>query len=58
MKKPEQKDYGWEDTNHSLGEEGGWCLEGGEEAYFDALAEWDLEQSVVDYEQKQKNKAQ
>ena len=31
--KPNPKDYGWIDPNPALGEEGGWVMEGGEEAY-------------------------
>jgi len=44
MDKPKPKDFGYEPANPNLGEEGGWLIEGGEEAYEAALAEWEKQQ--------------
>jgi hypothetical protein len=44
MNKPKPKDFGYEPANPNLGEEGGWTIEGGEEAYETALAEWEKQQ--------------
>lgn len=38
MKEPKQEDFGWQEP--SIDDEGGWMIEGGEEAYFDALDNW------------------
>lgn len=40
MNNPQPKDYGWIDPNPALGEEGGWTIEGGEEAYEEAVQLW------------------
>lgn len=32
-----KEQFGWEEPNHALGVEGGWTIEGGEEAYRKAL---------------------
>ncbi|MBD1207494.1 MAG: hypothetical protein H9535_03635 [Ignavibacteria bacterium] len=42
-KKPNPKDFGYEGQNH-FEDEGGWTLEGGEEAYTEALAQWEAQQ--------------
>lgn len=41
--KPEQ--FGWVEPNFALGEEGGWTVEGGEEAYEKAHEKWKLSKS-------------
>lgn len=38
-KKPEPKDFGWYGSS-SFDEDSGWVYEGGEEKYFEALAQW------------------
>lgn len=38
MKKPQKETYGWESPTPQ--DEAGWCIEGGEEAYYDALHEY------------------
>lgn len=43
--KPKPKDYGYQDAN-SFDDESGWMLEGGEEAYLEALAKWQAETQV------------
>ena len=39
MKKPNKEDYGFIENNNFDGE-GGWCVEGGEDAYFKALLKY------------------
>jgi hypothetical protein len=41
--KPKPIDYGYRPSG--LEEEGGWVIEGGEEAYKKALSEWDMKRS-------------
>jgi len=48
MEKPKKEDYGY--VEPSLYEDGGWCLEGGEEAYYKALKEYTM--SLLDFEIK------
>lgn len=43
--KPKPQDYGYQDAN-SFEDESGWMLEGGEEAYLEALAKWQAETEV------------
>lgn len=50
MNKPQPKDYGWIEPNPALGEEGGWMLEGGEEAYEAAMDAYHKEVEVIDCE--------
>jgi hypothetical protein len=38
MNKPKKEDYGWEEP--TLGEPGGWCVEGGEDAYLQAYEDY------------------
>jgi hypothetical protein len=47
MNKPKPKDFGYEPANPSFGEEGGWTIEGGEEAYELALEEWRSENPAL-----------
>ena len=42
--KPKPQDYGYQDGG--IYEESGWMLEGGEEAYLEALAKWQAETEV------------
>jgi exonuclease VII small subunit len=44
-KKPEPKQYGYEEPTYL--DEGGWMLEGGEEAYDDALLLWEQAQQLI-----------
>lgn len=39
-KKPIPEDYGYYNAT-SFEEESGWMIEGGEEAYYEALSEWE-----------------
>lgn len=39
MKEPKKEDFGWEDS--TMYDEGGWMLEGGEKAYYKALANFE-----------------
>ena len=41
--KPSPEKYGWEEP--IFGEPGGWVLEGGEEAYYKALREWEVKRA-------------
>lgn len=43
MKEPKREDFGWEAPYPGLGQEGGWTVEGGEEAYEAAMQSY-LEQ--------------
>ena len=49
MNKPKPEDYGYEPRD-GFGEhgEGGWCIEGGEEAYDAALAQWEATQTQTE----------
>ena len=38
--RPKRETYGWIDPNPAIGEQGGWCIEGGEEAYNEAVEKW------------------
>lgn len=38
MDKPDKRDFGWEEPG--LYDEGGWTIEGGEEAYDEAFLKW------------------
>ena len=38
--KPDPRPYGWQDAN-GIGEESGWMVEGGEEAYLAAMSTWE-----------------
>ena len=40
MKKPYMENYGYESST-SFDEQYGWLIEGGEEAYYEALKEWE-----------------
>lgn len=42
MKEPKREDFGWEMPAPALGEEGGWTVEGGEEAYEEAVKAYQL----------------
>ena len=39
MKKPKKEDYGWQEGG--IWDETGWLLEGGEDAYLEALSRWE-----------------
>jgi hypothetical protein len=41
MEKPKKEDYGWHDQHSFDDDESGWLLEGGEEAYNEALEAWE-----------------
>lgn len=41
MIKPNPKDYGWHDQNSFDDEPSGWMIEGGEEAYYEALKKYE-----------------
>jgi hypothetical protein len=40
MEKPKKENYGWQDGG--IEEDTGWLIEGGEEAYYEALKEYEL----------------
>lgn len=44
MEKPKKENYGWSDDDSLSatmdGQEAGWQIEGGEEAYYEAYAKW------------------
>ena len=41
MEKPDKKLYGWHDQEGFDDEPSGWMIEGGEEAYYEALKKWE-----------------
>lgn len=41
MKEPKKEDYGWIENNQFDGEPSGFCVEGGEEAFNEAMEEWE-----------------
>lgn len=43
MKRPNKTKYGWVDAVR-FDEESGWMIEGGEEAYYEALKRWQFMQ--------------
>ncbi len=45
IKKPQKEDYGWQDGD--IYESGGWMIEGGEDAYNEAMDNYELEQSKL-----------
>lgn len=45
MDKPKPEDYGYQEAN-SFDDESGWMIEGGEEAYFEALRKWEAAQDT------------
>lgn len=48
MKQPTKEDYGFVSNNQFDGEPSGWVLEGGEEAYAEALVLWENEDDIND----------
>jgi hypothetical protein len=46
MNKPQPKDFGFQESN-GFDTESGWMYQGGEEAYFDALAKWERDQKKL-----------
>ncbi len=42
ISKPKKENYGWQDGDYQ--EESGWMIEGGEEAYLEALTKWNSQQ--------------
>jgi len=40
MKEPKKEDYGYEEP--TLYDDGGWCIDGGEEAYHEALEAFEI----------------
>ena len=45
MEKPKKEDFGWQDGD--IYEAGGWMIEGGEDAYNQAMDKYELEQSKL-----------
>jgi len=41
MQKPKMEDYGYIDPSMGMDGEGGWTIEGGEDAYLDAVAQYE-----------------
>lgn len=39
--KPDMEKYGWHNQNGFYDESSGWMIEGGEEAYYEALKKWE-----------------
>lgn len=46
MEKPKKEHYGWHENEGPHDEPSGWLLEGGEEAYLEALNEWEDSQKT------------
>jgi len=44
LEKPTMEKYGWHTQNGFDDEPSGWMYEGGEEAYYEALKEWEAQQ--------------
>lgn len=49
MHRPLKQQFGWEEPRPALGEEGGWTIEGGKEAYEKALSQFNA-QNMNTYE--------
>ena len=43
LEKPTMEKYGWQNST-SFDEESGWMYEGGEDAYYEALKQWEAQQ--------------
>lgn len=43
MKKPKKEDFGWYESNGFDDQPSGWVYEDGEEAYYEAIAKWDID---------------
>lgn len=49
MQEPKKEDYGWETPVPALGEEGGWTVEGGQEAYEKTMLDYKVHTEVMNY---------
>ena len=41
LRKPTPEDFGWIENNQFDGEPSGYCCDGGEEAFYEALKKWE-----------------
>jgi hypothetical protein len=53
QKPPQKEKFGWEETS-TFDSQGGWTIEGGEEAYYEALAAWEHIQHAKPMDNKEK----
>lgn len=49
MQEPKREDFGWVNVNTALGEQGGWTIEGGEEAYYEAFEDYKSFQQIAHF---------
>lgn len=45
MEKPKKENYGWHERRSFDDEPSGWQIEGGEEAYYEAIDKWESMQA-------------
>ena len=47
MKEPKKEDYGWCDERALYSDERGWMIQGGEEAYEEAMNQWRKQNNII-----------